>query len=218
MRRGIMRHCAAALVVACCSLVSAHEASSQTVIITMYNDIGAGSSLQAYVGLADESDLATWGAVHYNYYTYASIDGTSGSDEAEGGGLGGLWMEVPLLGGDEGEWSISAVVTFDCSQAGPIGGALPSEPVLGSAYRHHYDHYSTDYPFYYYSRHSNSDGRLCSLASIRWSTFSAIGLTVSGVAYRIPGVVAICPGLCAAGQNGAVIGPSGTSGAAGVCN
>ena len=59
MSRSIRHCCAAALVWACCAFAWVGEASSQTVIITMYNDIGAGSSLQAYVALADESDVAT---------------------------------------------------------------------------------------------------------------------------------------------------------------
>ena len=143
----ILRRCGAVFVWACCALVWVGEASSQTVIITMYGDIGGSDSLQAYVALADESDVASWGAVHYDYYSYVGISGTTGSDYEEGSGLGGWWLEVPGLGEDEGDWQLYAETYFTCSQAGPLGGAPPPEPVLGTAYRHHYNYHSNDYPF-----------------------------------------------------------------------
>lgn len=213
-----LRRCAMALMVAVCMLAWAGNASAQTVIITMYNDVGSGSSLQAYVQVADESDVGSWGAVHYDYYTYASISGTTGSDSAEGSGLGGWWLEVPHLEGEEGEWDIEAYVTFTCSQGGPLAGAPPAEPVLGTAYRHHYNYHSNNYPFFNYTRDGDSDGRTCSYATVQWTTQSTSGMTISGVFYRIPGVVAICPGICAAGKNGAALGPYGTSGSYGTCN
>ena len=218
MGKSILHRCGVAFFSACCALVWVGEASSQTVIITMYNDIGESGSLQAYVALADESDVASWGAVHYDYYSYALISGTTGSDYEEGAGLGGWWLEVPALSGDEGEWEIEAGVYFTCSLAGPLGGAPAPEPVLGTAYRHHYNYHSNNYPFYNYTRDADSTGRACSYDTVQWDTSSQSGMTISGVFYRIPGVVSICPGICAAGTNGAALGPQGVTGSYGTCS